>query len=209
MHQRVALARAPQAARRVLGEGFTPLVPHTLFAMRRSGLLARLLAEQPDGWFPGGWAHEMEEAFHLVERRLRVLHGDETESWTWGTVRPLTLRHALGDRAPLGAVFNRGPFPIGGDGDTIAQASPDPADPTSGTTVAIASLRMAIDVGDWERCRWVLPGGQSGNPFSPHYDDQLTLWREGDALPIQWSEAAVAGATHRTLTIHPPELPDA
>ena len=108
-------------------------------------------------------------------------------------MRPLTLRHALGERASLGAVFNRGPLSIGGDGDTVAQASPDPADPTSGTTVAIASLRMVIDVGDWERCRWVLPGGQSGNPFSPHYDDQLALWLEGDALPIQWSEAAVAG----------------
>ena len=145
----------------------------------------------------------MEEAFHLVDRRLRLLHGDDPRAWTWGAVRPLTLRHALGSRKPFDRVFNRGPMPIGGDGDTIAQASPDPADPTSGATVAIASMRMVVDVGSWERCRWVLPGGQSGNPFSPYYDDQLVLWLRGEALPIHWSEQAIVGATHHTLRLAP------
>ncbi len=49
----------------------------------------------------------------------------------------------------------------------------------------------------------MLPGGQSGNPFSPHYADQMRLWLKGDALPIHWSPEAVARATRHTLVLDP------
>lgn len=50
---------------------------------------------------------------------------------------------------------------------------------------------------------FVLRGGQSGNPCSRHYDDQLPLWRRGDAVPMPWSEEAVAKATTETLRLEP------
>ena len=68
---------------------------------------------------------------------------------------------------------------------------------------AIASLRMAVDVGEWDHARFVLPGGQSGNPLSRHYRDQFTMWQRGDALPIAWSEAAVRRATRHHLVLEP------
>jgi penicillin amidase len=67
----------------------------------------------------------------------------------------------------------------------------------------IASMRVVIPVGDWEAARFVLPGGQSGNPFSPHYDDQLPLWRRGEGIAIAWSEGAIARATLSTLRLDP------
>ena len=79
----------------------------------------------------------------------------------------------------------------------------DPADPTGNPDFAVASLRMASDVGEWEQARFVLPGGQSGNPFSPHYGDQFELWRLGDAFPIAWSEAMVERSTRHTLVLEP------
>jgi penicillin amidase len=79
----------------------------------------------------------------------------------------------------------------------------DPADPESHPDFAIASLRMAIELGEWEQARFVLPGGQSGNPFSPHYGDQFDLWQKGDAFPIAWSEWMVARATRHTLVLRP------
>jgi penicillin amidase len=34
------------------------------------------------------------------------------------------------------------------------------------------------------RGRLLLPTGQSGNPFSPHYRDMNEAWRTGDLAPL-------------------------
>ena len=99
-------------------------------------------------------------------------------------------------------MFNLGPFPWGGDANTISQAAPDPVDPT-GNPIAIASLRMVVEVGNWGNSRFVVPGGQSGNPLSPHYQDMLPLWRRGEGAPIAWSEDDVEKAKISTLRLIP------
>ena len=86
--------------------------------------------------------------------------------------------------------------------EQLAQASVDPLDPLAGTLYT-ASLRAVMDVGRWERSRFVLPGGQSGNPLSPHYDDQLDLWLRGQGLAMAWTEAEVVAATRSTLVLVP------
>jgi penicillin amidase len=75
-------------------------------------------------------------------------------------------------------------------------------DPTANSPF-VASMRMAVDVGNWDANRWILPGGQSGNPMSPHYDDQLGLYREGGAISIAWSAESQAKAVVDTLEIRP------
>jgi len=49
----------------------------------------------------------------------------------------------------------------------------------------------------------VIPAGQSGNPMSPHYEDQLPLWKKGAGVPIPWTAEAVAKATVATLKLVP------
>jgi penicillin amidase len=144
------------------------------------------------------------EALATAVRRLEEAHGPDPGRWAWGRVRKLTLRHALGARRWLGLIFNRGPLECGGDTNTVAQASVDPLDALAGTVYA-ASLRAVMDAGRWERSRFVLPGGQSGNPLSPHYDDQLGPWLRGEGLPIPWSEEEVAAAARAALVLVPGE----
>jgi penicillin amidase len=91
-------------------------------------------------------------------------------------------------------------LPWGGDGNTVSQAS---GGGRPGVPQVIASLRVAIEAGDWDNARFVLPGGQSGNPFSRHYDDMLPLWLRGQGVPIPWSAEAVAAATVTTLRLEP------
>ena len=67
----------------------------------------------------------------------------------------------------------------------------------------LATLRFAVDVGEWDRSRFVLAGGQSGNPLSPHYSDQFERWRRGESVPLPFSESAVAEATRSTLRLAP------
>lgn len=203
MSNRVARARAPRSAEWALGRGFVSLIPINSFIVRRVGHLVRLLREQPPGWFPEGWEEELRRALRAVGDRLTSRYGPDPARWAWGALRRLTFRHPVSERKPLGRIFDLGPYPWGGDTNTVSPAVVDPADPTANPDAAVASMRMAIDLGEWELSRFVLPGGQSGNPFSPHYADQMPLWLKGDALPIAWSPEAVARATRHTLVLNP------
>ena len=200
--RRIAQARAPHATEWAMGKGFTALLPLTTFAAGRSSGILRRIREQPAGWFDRGWSAELNDALATVIRRLRDDHGDDPSRWRWGDLRPLTLEHPVGAVKALAPIFNRGPFPYGGDGSTLAQAGMTPLHPLS-NPLAIASVRAVIDVGAWENSRFVLPGGQSGNPFSTHYDDLLQFWHRGEGVPIAWSADAVASATVHTLSLRP------
>jgi penicillin G amidase len=199
---RVARARAPRSAEWALGKGFISLIPINMFAVRRVSHLVRLLGERPPGWFQEGWDEEIRRALRAAAHTLEAKRGPDPARWAWGDLRPLTFLHPVAVRPPLDRVFNLGPYPWGGDANTVSPAPADAGDPTA-NPAAVASLRMAIDVGAWEQSRFVLPGGQSGNPFSRHYADQMALWLKGDALPIAWSPEAVARATRHTLVLTP------
>ena len=200
--QRVGQARAPKAWKWALGRGFSELLPLTTFAAGRSSRLLQLIREQPHGWFIQPWPAVIAESLSKITRDLRAKHGKKHSSWIWGTVRPLELEHPLGRIKVFASIFNRGPFAWGGDSNTVSQAGTTPLRPAS-NPLAIASMRLVIDVGSWEDSRFSLPGGQSGNPFSPHYDDLLGYWLRGEGVPIAWEPTAVAAATRRRLELLP------
>ena len=200
--RRVARARAPNAWQWALGRGFDPLLQGTTFATARASRLLGRLVEQPEAWFPRPWPEEMSDAMAAVVRGLQSRFGADTARWSWGSVRPLTLEHPLGRVKALAPVFNRGPFLWGGDSNTVSQAGTTPLAPLANPG-AIASLRFVVEAGDWENACFALPGGQSGNPCSLHYDDLLPLWRRGEGVPIAWSETAVSAAAVATLRLQP------
>ena len=202
MYGRLSRAKAPQSWEWALGKGYSAVTPHNLFHHRRAGHLVDLVRGQPSGWFPGSWPEEIAEALAASVRRLSAKHGPDPAGWAWGAVRPLTLLHPFGARKPLDRVFNLGPFPWGGDQNTVAQCGADPIDPEANPPV-IQSLRMIVDLGTVSESRWVLPGGQSGNPLSPHYADQLPLWRAGEGIPIPFTPEEVTAASRRRLSLVP------
>ncbi|HEY1861714.1 MAG TPA: penicillin acylase family protein [Gemmataceae bacterium] len=199
---RVAKAKAPRAYEWIVGSGGSIVTPEGFFAVRRIAHLVRLLKEQPIDWFKRPWNEEIADALAESVRRLRKTLGPDPNKWSWSRLRPLTLRHALGAKRPFHRIFNLGPFPFGGDANTIAQAAVKPLDPT-GDPGFMPSLRMVVDVGNWSASRFALPGGQSGNPLSPHYADQLPLWLKSEGVPIAWTEEEIAGATAASLILRP------
>ncbi|MEX2553456.1 MAG: penicillin acylase family protein [Actinomycetota bacterium] len=202
MANRVVSAKAPRSSRWALGQGFGQLLPYTSFAYRRVGHLVQLLRNPPEDWFGHSWNKEIADALGSVVRTLRSKWGEDSSGWAWGKLRPVVLRHPVGEQKPLDRVFNIGPITWGGDSNTIAQTSVDLLNPT-GDPAFISSLRMVADVGNWDACRWILPSGQSGNPLSPHYEDQLPMWKAGTGVPIAWSPEAVERATVDTLRLVP------
>lgn len=183
-------AKAHKSWRWAIGSGPTVLNPFNFFAYRRVAHAIRLLNDQSDGWFSEGWRWIVADGFRAAERTPTP----------WGQARPLVLQHLLMSRTPLRSVFNIGPIPIGGDEHTPNHASVMPLDPL-GPLKSLPNLRASIDVGEWANSRFVLAGGQSGNPFSPHYADMLPIWQKGEGVPIAFTEEEVRKATVTELRL--------
>ncbi|MDB5313118.1 MAG: penicillin acylase family protein [Gemmataceae bacterium] len=200
---RVAKARAPKGWRAALGEAGLGATGQNLFADRRVAHLVRLIREQPDDWFARPWPEELADVLGGVVRRLRREVGPGPAYWGWGHLRQLRLEHQLfGKHRLLGPAFNLGPVPCGGDMNTVSQAGYRPLHPTD-FTHNMANLRTVFDLADLARSVFILCGGQSGNPCSPHHDDQFPLWQAGEAVTIPWTQEQVIRETRETLQLVP------
>lgn len=202
MCRRVAAAKAPRSYPWVLGRGFSSISPTSQMGLRRVSHLVRLVDSNATGWFERSWDDEMAEAMRATLRHLDETFGFEPQDWAWGEARPITMRHPLGRNPAFAPVFNIGPLHFGGNTNTVAQLSVNMNGPL-GDPGAIPSMRFVADVGDWDAVRISLPGGQSGNPCSPHYEDLVEPWLRGEGVPLSWTERAVSEVTRHTLVLQP------
>ncbi|VTR98830.1 penicillin acylase family protein [Tuwongella immobilis] len=208
MAQRVVAAKCGDSptGEFALGRGFSSLTPMTFMAHRQMGRLSRWIREQPPGWFSEGWNRVMESTLAEIIRELNRRFGPGPRWWAWGHLRPLVGRHVLmGTVNPWKAIFNRGPYPFGGDDNTPCQASVTAFDPLA-PTENIPCVRVVMDVGQWQATRAMLFGGQSGNPYSDHYDDLIPMYLSGDMITIPQSPEEIAKKQRQTLLLRP-ELP--
>jgi penicillin amidase len=102
----------------------------------------------------------------------------------------LRLQHPLGVVPGLARVANRGPFSVPGDPDTVWQTSQF-NNPMNDHSLVGPSHRHVVDMDDVDRSVAVLCGGQSGHPASPHYADQVALWRRGETRPAPFTRPAI------------------
>ncbi len=63
---------------------------------------------------------------------------------------------------------------VGGDNDTVWATGCRAESGMSAVYGAVA--RYVFDVGNWDNCSWIVVGGASGDPASPHYLDQHEAW---------------------------------
>ncbi len=66
-----------------------------------------------------------------------------------------------------------------------------------------ASFREIIDLSDWDNSVGTNVPGQSGQPGSPHYDDLVSLWANGEYFPLLFSREAIVENTANLLTLRP------
>ncbi|HEY3497163.1 MAG TPA: penicillin acylase family protein [Polyangiaceae bacterium] len=199
--ERVARRKAPRAWQYAVGKGVMRLIPGTTWNARRASFTARLIRDRPPGYFDS-WATELLGALAHAVTRLERDFGSDTSRWGWGRIRPLPLQHRLGEKPPLSAIFNPADVPGYGDGTTVNQAGFEYWKPLRHSTVT-AHLRAVMEIGNWSAARFVLLGGQSGNPFSPNYVDQIPLWQAGRGIPIHCEEEAIRRASKRELFLDP------
>ncbi|MEZ4235108.1 MAG: penicillin acylase family protein [Myxococcota bacterium] len=192
--------KAPNAFRTAMGGGVNPRLPFHGWAARMSGTTGRCLREQPAGWLDEPWPRAVGRAVGEAVRRLREARGDDPAAWGWGEVRPVTLKHLLGELPGLGRLLDLGPIPWGGDSGTLGMGTSHPLDPLD-NPVLMPTLRLVVPLAAPDEARIGLAGGQSGNPCSVHYDDLLGPFVSADGVPLLYSDAAVDGAVTDWLTL--------
>lgn len=144
----------------------------------------------------------------LKDARLELTAslGKDPARWEWGKLHTLQLRQQpLGGEtvpAPVRALFNSGTFEIGGGTSTVLATG---WDASSGSYAVdwVPSMRMVVDLDDFDRSRWVDLTGVSGHPWSGYYGNQTATWARGETYAWPFSRRAVERAAGDTLTLRP------
>src|SRR5262245_34652015 len=151
---------------------------------------------------PGAdWATAIARALAAAVSDLRAVLGDDMSQWQWGRLHAARPQHPLVAGFPgLAARLNPPSVPLGGDGDTVSATGYVPG---AGFQVALSSVaRYVFDLSDWEACGWIVPGGASGHPESPHWADQQAAWAECRLVPMRydWTGIAACAESRQILT---------
>lgn len=148
------------------------LVP--LLAGAASGLSTELLTEDSSGWFVSG--ERAKAARRALEKTVDDLTreaGQDKTDWNWGAIHKINLRHALSGLGPIFERLNRGGDGVSGSGITVSNTGFDP----NYMAVMGANYRLIADLADDPPGLWAVDAaGQSGNPGSANYCDQLASW---------------------------------
>jgi penicillin G amidase len=123
-----------------------------------------------------------------VDGTITDLHTScaQLQSCTWGSRRPVQIRHPLSSAIPLlSGLLDMPQMQLPGDHDM-----PRVQDGPIG-----ASERFAVSPGHEDQGYIHLPGGQSGHPLSPYYRAGFTDWARGIATPF------LPGVSQHRLTL--------
>jgi penicillin amidase len=135
---------------------------------------------------------------------LRQRYGKDANAWKWGQAHEARLRHRPFSRSAWLRDYFDITAPSPGDGYTINRGDmdfSDEAEPFSNRHAS--SLRAIYDLSDPDASRFIMPGGQSGNPLSAHHHDLMPLWARGDYLPMVTHRKKLEAAGVRRLVLKP------
>jgi penicillin amidase len=200
-------SRLGELAPHYLGEGLMPeLLWESHFGQRAREWLRETLTASESRWFDLGQGQTrddlMRQALRETASFLTAKLGPRIEDWAWGRLHKLVFAHTLGNAPLLDKAFNRGPYPVGGDGNTLWQTFPKQYD-LSSDRLAGPPFRFIADMSDLRNSLGLLSPGQSGRIGSPHYDDQVEAWFSAEYHPILYDYEDVKRAARGHLQLEP------
>ncbi|HEY6143314.1 MAG TPA: penicillin acylase family protein [Flavobacterium sp.] len=131
------------------------------------------------------------KSFHEAIATLEKQLGKDINTWTWNRVHILEHQHPLGKVAVLKGIFNVGSFEVPGSNEVINNFIFDFTNDEKYTVKIGPSTRRVIDFSDIENSLSILPTGQSGNPFSKHYNDQAEMYNSGKFRKMKLNKAEI------------------
>lgn len=111
----------------------------------------------------------------------------DTTKWRWGALHTLTLTHNVSPayNIPTAAEFPNG-FPRPCDSFCVDAAHPGLSD-TKFTFTSGPAIRNSYELTTPPVFRGVIPGGESEQPTSPHYRDEMDLWVQNKSPEIPFT----------------------
>jgi penicillin amidase len=197
---------------RYIGKGPTPVLADvSLFSERWLPWLTHILAEPDSHWFDLGKGETRDDVILISLRAaldyLYLELGKEMQQWSWGKLHRCTFRHTLSANPVMAALFNRGPYPTGGDSTTIWATGTGYDNLTEGPINNLPMVgppyRMIVDLGDLRNSISLLAPGQSGNPASPYYDNQVKAWYRAGYHPMVYLREDVEKHTRHKMILSP------
>ncbi|HYB01634.1 MAG TPA: penicillin acylase family protein, partial [Ktedonobacteraceae bacterium] len=192
-----------------LGVGSSILALQNGYSSRSKPLLIRLLNEHNDSWFadsvvpngPRSWDAALSSAFSAAIEDLREQLGNDISRWQYGKIHKMTYSHPLGNIKPLNKIFNRGPYPLGGDVDTVNMGASLPNQPE--TVITVPSYRQILNLADLKSSLSGHSPGQSGHPASKHYADFIKPWLKVEHHPQLFERGMIEENSEDTLYLIP------
>lgn len=162
--------------------------------------------------FPEGSAAAFRSALRTARDDLnRFFATTSPTQWRWGAMHLRHLKNPVGsylgdDRFAVGPAEIPGGFATVNRSD-FAYLGEDGPLPLPWEAVDGADMRflVALDKGRWET-RMVMPAGSSGDPASPHYQDQFPLWTQGHYRRALYTAEEVASDSRSVTVLQPPGL---
>jgi penicillin G amidase len=148
-------------------------------------------------------ASRVEHALNRALTELRKRFGDEPKNWRWGDAHTATFPHRILRHIPLLADWSEGRIKTDGGDHTLNRGQ------TGGGTESPyrhshgAGYRAVYDLADPGNSRYSLATGQSGNPLSTRYMDQLSQWRDGQYFRIVGSQNELKARGSDVLRLRP------
>lgn len=173
-----------------------------------------ILLEQPESvwWDDLTTRNIVEQRDDILLRAFTEAHaaliaelGSDENQWRWGDLHTTTfVSEPLGltGVAALEDIVNRGPVATGGSTHTVNATQWDVS--SGGYAVnSLPSMRMIVDLGAPDNSLSVITTGQSSDPFSPHYGDQIDPWRHIRYFPMHWGRAQLEADAADRLVLRP------
>ncbi|MEC7478160.1 MAG: penicillin acylase family protein [Bacteroidota bacterium] len=147
----------------------------------------KLLANAESPWWDDVRTDAVETASDIVARAWTVARedltralGDNPEKWQYGRLHTVVHEHAMKDAPLVGDFLSVGPYALPAAKDALNKYEFKLKEEVNFEVFSGPSMRIGIDFTDVAASESILPTGQSGNAFSPFYDNQAALYHAGE-----------------------------
>jgi len=151
-----------------------------------------LLAEPTSAWWDDSTTEDIETRDEIIRlsfegavKEIQKMEGKNPSEWQWGDFHTITFENQVMSSFPIiKNIFNRGPFQTAG-GKAIVNAT-GWSSVGEYQVVTVPSMRMIVDLGNFNNSLTMHTTGQSGHPNHTHYIDMADPWRFINYHPMNW-----------------------
>jgi penicillin amidase len=157
--------------------------------------LDRVITTEPREWLPKefpSYSALFLAAYEDAVKSMTEQLGPDRSKWTWGNLSRVKFAHPLASVPSVGQRFAIQAIPQNGGNYTINRGP-------------FVSMRYIADTSDWDKTRLGIPLGESGDPLSPYWKDQLESWRAVEPAIFPFSPSAISKLTKPALVLAPAE----